>query len=322
MFKNPDITVLGTIVFDIFIPHIKKFPRSGQAIDVASFPIFTGGCGANTAMTLAKLGINVLLIGSVGNDLFGKYILDYLNENKIDTSLVYVSNKEPTSSSILFIDKKNERSYFHSIGASKDIRFPSKELKTIFDSKIFHIGGVNLLPSIDGEPLLKILKKFKLKNVITSIDLAWDTKNRWMKNLKNSLPYIDILMGNQDEIKALTKEKKLKNSLKKLHDQGVKIIVVKLGVKGSLVSKDFYLEEIPPFKVKSRDSTGAGDSFAGGFLYGILKGKSLYESALIGNYLGAIVTTEYGSTKALNKLSDTELKNIIEQKIYDLNNNS
>lgn len=315
MFINPDITVLGTIVFDIFIPYIKKFPRPGQAINITSFPIFTGGCGANAAITLAKLGINVSLIGSVGNDLFGKYILDYLNAFKIDTSLVHFSDKEPTSSSILFINQKNERSYFHSPGASRDIQVTSKEFKKIFSSKIFHVGGVNLLPSIDGEPLLKILKRVKSKNIVTSIDLAWDTKNRWMKNLKNSLPFTDILMGNQDEIKALTKEKKLEKSLEKLHDLGVKIIAVKLGENGSVVSKDFYLEKVPPFKVKSKDSTGAGDSFVGGFLYGILKGKNLYESALIGNYLGAIASTEIGSTRALNEFNDTEIRNTIEQKI-------
>lgn len=306
-----DITILGTIVFDIFIPNVKNYPRSGQAIEIESFPIFTGGCGANTSIILARLGINVSLIGAVGNDLFGKYVINYLNECKVNIDLVRISKNKNTSTSILLINDKNERSYFHSVGANSEIQVSNKDLKVITKSKIFHIGGVNLLPSLDGKPMSEILKKAKSKNVVTSIDLAWDTKNRWMKNLYPSIPFIDILMCNQDELKALTGEKKLNRAIKLLHQLGVKIVVVKLAEKGSLVSKNFLIERVPPFEVKAKDSTGAGDAFAGGFLYGLISGKSLYESALIGNYFGAIVTQDYGSTSALQKLNSLNLNKII-----------
>lgn len=311
MLENPDVTILGTIVFDIFIPDVKKYPRSGQAIEIESFPIFTGGCGSNTAIVLSKLGVKVSLIGAVGEDLFGKYIIDYLNECKVNVEMVKISKSESTSTSILLINLKKERSYFHSVGANKDINVGENELNVIKRSKIFHIGGVNLLSSIDGKPMAEILKKVKSDNIITSIDLAWDTRNRWMKNLKYSLPFIDILMGNKDEILNLIGEKSLKKSIKKLHQSGVKVVAVKLGEKGSIVSKDFLIEEIPPFKVNSLDTTGAGDAFAGGFLYGILSGKSLYESALIGNYFGAIVTQDFGSTSALQKINQINLNKIL-----------
>ncbi len=311
MTSNHEVTILGTIVFDIFIPSIKKYPESGKAVEVNSFPIFTGGCGANTSIVLSKLGINVSLIGAVGNDLFGKYIINYLSDRKISTELIKISHRENTSTSVLLINKKNERSYFHSVGASKEIKIGKRELKTILNSKIFHIGGVNLLPSFDGKPMAEVLKKAKEKNVVTSIDLAWDTKNRWMKNLKYSLPYIDILMGNEKEVKALTAVKYLEKGIKKLHQLGINIVVVKLGEKGSLVSKEYSLQNVQPFKVKSVDTTGAGDAFAGGFLYGLLKGKSIYESALIGNYIGAVVTQEFGSTSSLQKISLVDINKII-----------
>ncbi|MCX8056023.1 MAG: carbohydrate kinase family protein [Ignavibacteria bacterium] len=311
MWQNPDVTVIGTIVFDIFIPSIEKFPENGQAVEVNSFPIFTGGCGANTSIVLLKLGVKVALIGSVGKDLFGEYILNYLKEMKVDTSLIKISNNEPTSTSILLINKKKERSYFHSVGSNKEIEIGKKELDVILNSKIFHIGGVNLLPSLDGKPIAEILRKAKSKNVITSIDLAWDTKGRWMKNLKYSIPYIDILMCNKDELSELTNENKIEKAIEQLHNFGIKILVIKLGEKGSLVSKNFYSEFVPSFKVKSKDTTGAGDAFAGGFLYGILQGKNLYEAARIGNYFGAIATTEFGSTAAIQKLNQINFEKIV-----------
>ncbi len=311
MLVNSDITIVGTIVFDIFVPNYKNFPSKGQAVEIQNFPYFTGGCGANPSVLLAKLGVQVSLIGSIGNDFFGKYILDYLNRNNVDISLIKLSSKHSTSTSILFVNDKKERSYFHSTGASKEISVKLTELEKIYRSKIFHIGGVNLLPSLDGKPMSQILKKVKSKNITTSVDLAWDVKNRWMKNLKPSLPFIDILMGNEKEIKALTQSKSLNTSIKILHEAGVKIVVVKLGEKGSVVSKDFVQLNVPAFKVKPKDTTGAGDAFAGGFLYGILKGFNLYDSAKLGNYFGALVTKEIGSTSAIQKISSFNVDKIL-----------
>ncbi|MGB9663896.1 MAG: carbohydrate kinase family protein [Ignavibacteria bacterium] len=311
MFGNLDIVIAGTIVFDIFVSNYKEFPSKGQAVELEKIPFFTGGCGANPSVILSKLGAKVSLIGALGDDLSGNYILNYLNQNNVDTSLIKVSSKLPTSTSILFINQKKERSYFHSVGASKEISIGSKEFNAINQSKIFHIGGVNLLPSLDGKPMAQVLKKAKLKNIITSIDLAWDVKNKWMKNLKASLPFIDILMGNEFEIKALTQSKNLKTSFKILHEAGVKIVVVKLGSKGSVVSKDFVQLSIPSFKVKPKDSTGAGDAFAAGFLFGILKGFNLYDSAKLGNYIGALVTTELGSTSSVQKFKSFDVYKIL-----------
>lgn len=112
MNANPDVTILGTIVFDIFIPDVKKYPRKGEAVEIKSFPVFTGGCGSNTAIVLSKLGVRVSLIGAVGEDLFGKYVIDYLNECKVNLEMVKVSKSETTSTSILLINQKKRKKLF------------------------------------------------------------------------------------------------------------------------------------------------------------------------------------------------------------------
>ncbi len=307
MSSHSDVTVVGTIVFDIFITGVNKLPNYGQAVKLNSLPIYSGGCGLNTSIVLSKLGVKTSLIGSVGTDLFGNFLLDHLRKNGVKTVLTTQSSKESTSVSILFINKRKERSYFHLVGANSKIKINRKELNTIFNSRIFHIGGVNLLPSLDGKPMGEILKKVKSKNTITSVDLAWDVDNKWMEKLKYSLPFIDILMGNEDEIKKLTESSSFKKSFEILHRLGVKIVVAKLGNKGSLVSKENMIIKVEPFNVKVKDTTGAGDAFAGGFLYGILNNKNLYECALIGNYCGALAITEYGSTTAFQKFKELEL---------------
>lgn len=306
---HPDVTIIGTIVFDIFIPDVTKIPSKGQAINIDHFPYFTGGCGSNTAVVLARCGVKASLIGSIGDDLFGDYVINYLKQNGVDTSRISRSKNFQTSTSILLISKKGERSYFHSPGSNKEIKINQFDLRTISNSKILHIGGANLLPSIDGKPMAKLLKFAKDQKVTTSVDLAWDTENLWLEKLKYSLPYIDILMGNRDELLNITKQKNNNDALKFLHNCGVKIVACKLGSKGSIISKDLMKIKVPSFKVKSIDSTGAGDAFAGGLLSGLLTGKNLYDCGRIGNYFGSLATTEFGSTSAFinQKCFDFEL---------------
>jgi len=315
---KPDITILGTIVFDIFVLNFEKFPSRGQAVKTDEIIYSIGGCGANPAILLSKLGVNVSLIGSVGFDFWASFILSVFKAYNVDTSFIKLSLNYPSAVSILFLNKSGERSYIHRTGASNELDIQHKELRQIYKSKIFHIGGANLLPSIDGKPMAQILKKVKSKKVITSVDLAWDVDGLWMEKLKYSLPYIDILMGNEDEIKTLTKSNNIKSSVKILHNAGVKTVVVKRGKKGSFVSQNFDQFDVPPFKVKVKDTTGAGDAFVGGFLYGFLNGMNIYECARIGNYFGALVTTNIGAITALLDYEEFDIQQILESNTIDL----
>ncbi len=316
---SSDISILGTIVFDIFVKNYSYLPKNGEAVELNVLPFAAGGCGLNSAVALSFLGADVSLFGSIGNDFFAKFIIDYLKTFSIDISSVKTSKRFPTSTSILLINKKGERSYFHFPGSSKEVSVHDKDLSKILNSKIFHVGGITLFPASIISSLSKIFNNVRSNNVVTSIDLAWDVENKWMKRIKPILPHTDILMGNEQEIRALTKENKLVKAVKLIHLMGVKNVIVKRGEKGSLVSKDFLLEEIPTIKVKSFDSTGAGDMFAGGFLYGILKGFSPIDSAKIGNVMGAIATTEFGSTTALRRIkSKNEVRKLL-IKYYDFN---
>ncbi|MBM4175368.1 MAG: carbohydrate kinase family protein [Ignavibacteria bacterium] len=290
-----DIIVLGTIVFDIFVPEVSAFPKKGSAVAMSDFPTSIGGCGVNSAIVLSQLGAKVSLIGSSGKDIFGKYILEELSKCNVDSSMLNVDEKFPTSTSILFIDKKGERSYLHSSGANKKIIINDDVLAGISSAKIFHIGGALLIPGFDGKLMSNTLKWAKKNKTLTSVDLGWDTSNKWMKKLNSSLPSIDILMLNDAELKALTKKRNLETAVNFLHTLGPKVIVIKLGKKGAFVSKDLLKVHVPAINVKAIDSTAAGDSFAAGFLFSILKGGNLIDSVKLGNTLGALAVQKYGS---------------------------
>jgi sugar/nucleoside kinase (ribokinase family) len=293
--RKPNIVVLGTIVFDIFVKGIFSFPKMGSAISVEKFPYSIGGCGANSAMVLSQLGTKVSLIGSIGNDIFATFIKKKLSKCNIESSLLSIEEKLPTSLSILFINEKGERSYLHFSGANEKITLTDKALLQISSAKIFHIGGAMLFPGFDGRPMAAALKFAQQNNTLTSVDLGWDTSNSWMKKLKPSLQFIDILMMNDAELKALTNKRTLESSINYLHVMGPKVIVIKLGSKGAFISKDILKVHIPAIKVKVVDSTAAGDSFAAGFLFSLINGGNLIDSVKFGNTLGALTVKNFGS---------------------------
>jgi len=299
--NKPDIVVLGTIVFDIFVKGVSSFPKKGRAIPIEKFPYSIGGCGANSALVLSQLGAKVSLIGSIGDDHFGNYIKKKLSECNIRLELLSTKEKLPTSLSILFISKKGERSYLHSSGANEKINLSDKALFQISSAKIFHIGGAMLFPGFDGKPLAKSLKYAKKNRTLTSVDLGWDTSNQWLKKLELSLPYIDILMMNEAELKALTKKRKLESAVNYLHDKGPKVIIIKLGERGAFISKDILKVHVPAIKTKVIDTTAAGDSFAAGFLFSLINGGNLIDSVKLGNTLGALTVQKFGSlTDSIN----------------------
>lgn len=236
--NKPDIVVLGTIVFDLFVKGVSSFPKKGRAIPIEKFPYSIGGCGANSAIVLSKLGAKVSLIGSIGKDHFGNFVKEKLVGSNLSLELIYTKEKLPTSISILFISKNGERSYLHGSGANEKINLTDKALFQISSAKIFHIGGAMLIPGFDGKPMARSLKFAKRNGTLTSVDLGWDTSNSWMKKLEPSLPFIDILMMNEAELKALAKKRKLESAVNYLHDKGPKVIVIKLGEKGAFISKD------------------------------------------------------------------------------------
>lgn len=314
--NKPDIVVLGTIVFDLFVKGVSSFPMKGRAIQIEKFPYSIGGCGANSAIVLSQLGAKVSLIGSIGQDHFGDYVKEKLVESNLSLELISIREKLSTSISILFIGKSGERSYLHGSGANEKINLTDKALFQISSAKIFHIGGAMLIPGFDGKPMAKVLKFAKKNKTLTSVDLGWDTSNNWMKKLEPSLAFIDILMMNEAELKALTRKRKIESSVNYLHDKGPKVIVIKLGVKGAFISKDILKVHVPAIKTKVVDTTAAGDSFAAGFLFSLVNGGNLIDSVKLGNTLGALTVQKFGS------LTDTiDLKSVMKfaKRHYDFN---
>jgi len=149
-----------------------------------------GGCASNAAVDLEKIGIKTAVIGRVGNDGFGSFVIDKMKQNGVNVEGIWVSNTSKTSASVVTIRSSGERSFLHHIGANADFMLDDVNFSIIHNSKVLFIAGALLMPRFDGSPSAKILKIARQEKIITVMDTSWDSTGKWMQQIKPCLSYI------------------------------------------------------------------------------------------------------------------------------------
>ncbi len=291
-----DVLCAGIAVADILGKPIDFLPEKGRLILLGEITLNTGGCAVNTGIALAKLGFKVGITARIGKDGFGDFIISQLEAYGIDTSGVKIDDKLKTSATIVAISKEGERSFWHYLGANSNLSLEDIPEEFLKRSKILHIAGTNVLPSLDGKPTGILLEKAKKIGLITSLDTVWDAKGNWLRNLSSALPYLDYFLPSLEEAKAITKKENPEDIAKFFLNEGVKAIALKMGEMGSYVTngkEEFY---IPIFPVEVKDTTGAGDAYVAGFLAGVLLGWDIKRCGLLGNLIGAFCVKEIGAS--------------------------
>ncbi len=265
--------------------------------------ITSGGSAANTIHGLAKLGINAAFIGKVGPDKFGSFFSDDLKNSKIKP-IMLTSNNE-SGCAIAMVTPDSERTFAVHLGAA--VELTANDIKSDFFSgyNFFHIEGYLLQ---NHELMIKVTSEAKKAGLMVSLDLASfnvvEDNREFLHDFVKK--YVDIVFANEEEAKAYTG----KNPEESLHviAQECKIAVVKIGKEGSLIKNNDKVYVISPIKAYSIDTTGAGDLYASGFLYGLTKNLDFYKCGKIGSLLSGTVIEVIGA-----KISNEKWKELIEE---------
>jgi len=301
----PDVLCLGILVADLVAKPVNAFPAKGGLTLVNSIQLHNGGCAANTATALAKLGFSAGVSGMVGNDGLAEVLINNLSKFGINTQYIMKTDRADTSVSMVLVDSSGERSFIHCTGANGVFTAKDFNAEALENIKILHIAGTLLMPGFDGEPCLEVLKLAKQRNIITTMDTAWDDSGRWMKSIAPCLPYVDYFMPSLPEAKMLTGTDNLEEMAKIFLEHGAETVVVKLGSEGCYIRKGEAQYLIPAYRVHSIDATGAGDCFVAGFLAGILQELPIERCGRLANAVGAMSVTSVGAATGVKSLSDT-----------------
>ena len=259
-----------------------------------------GGSAANTIIGLSRLGLSTGFLGKVARDRPGQLLLENLENEGVDTGGVIKKSNGRSGTVQGFVDLEGQRALYVDPGVNDDIKSEEINLEYISSTRLIH------LTSFVGKSI-QVQKEF-LESIPDSVTVSMDPgmiyAEKGIKTLEKLLGRTDILLLNQKELEILMPhQEKDEDKMKALLDFGLEILVVKQGQNGCTVTDGDELYGLDAFNVKCQDTTGAGDAFNTGFLYGYLTGKSIKRSANMGNYVASYCVKMPGAISGLPFLS-------------------
>lgn len=311
-----DVACVGILVADVIAGPIHAFPERGKLAALDRISIHSGGNALNAAIDLAKLGARSAILGKVGADGFGDFLREQVRSSGVNDLGLIRSADCATSSSVVLLDDGGERTFLHCSDSNDRFCFEDVNFDVIARAKVVFLTGGFLMRTMDEGDAVRVLKKCREMGKITVYDTCWDAHGRWMSLLRPCLPYIDYFLPSIDEATHLAGGETDPEKLADLFfDLGASHVVIKLGSRGSYVreSKSAPGVVVPSFRVENpADTTGAGDSFCAGFVYGLAHDMPMTECAVFGNAVGAHCVMAVGASTGIP--NHTEIERFIIEK--------
>lgn len=280
---NPDLILSGDVV-----------PRFGQAEQILSDMTLTiGSSAAIFACGAARLGLHVLFFGKVGDDEFGRFMLQAMQERQIDTSNVKIDPHLRTGASII-LNRGSDRAIMTFPGAIPLLELDDIPLEALAQARHLHLTSYFIQDRLrPGVP--ELFARAHEMGLKTSLDTNFDPSGLWDAGLSEVLALTDVFLPNETEACAITKTQDVDQAAAKLAEK-IPLVAVKLGAKGALsISKGQRLAQ-PAMPVAVVDTVGAGDTFDAGFLYAYLHGWDLKRCLQLGTACGSLSTLAAGGT--------------------------
>lgn len=298
--KKFDVIGFGALNVDKLY-NVNKIAGEDEEAHITDFNQFCGGSAANTVIGLSRLGMKTGFVGKISKDYDGSLLLKNLQKEKVNTEGIITSGDSRSGNVLGFVDKDGQRALYVDPGVNDLIEHDEVKLCYLNDSKVIHITSFVGESKNVQESVLNEIDE----DIIVSFDPGRIYAEKGINFLKNILNRTNIILINEEELKHLTgkKYKTCKEGAEVLLEYDIDTVVVKRGDKGSYITNGDESCFIGPFNVKCIDTTGAGDAFNAGFLYGFLKCENIQESGKIGNLVASFCIQEAGAIKGLPDIS-------------------
>jgi fructokinase len=308
VFKMADVVCMGELLID-FVPT-----ESGVAlVDASAFKKAPGGAPANVAVGLSRLGISSAFMGKVGDDDFGRFLAQTLEDNGVDTGPLVYSKEARTALAFVSLTAEGERDFMFYRHPSADMLFEPAEVDeaAIRQAKVFHYGSISLISEPSKSATLHAVEIAQDAGLLISYDPnlrlpLWSGEEAAREGMLLGWEHATVIKASVEEIRFLTGDMDLAQSVKQLWRPALKLLVVTMGKEGCHYFTAEANQRIPGFEVDVVDTTGAGDGFVAGLLMGVVQHPDLWrdeaaleEMLLFANAVGALTTTERGAIPAL-----------------------
>jgi ribokinase len=294
-----DVIGIGALNVDkLFL--VERIAGGDEESSVMDFAQACGGSAANTIVGAARLGLKTGYIGKVTRDREGQMLLDDFKKEKVDTRGIVTAENGRSGVVMGFVDKKGERAMYIDPGVNSSLTLEEIDFRYANNSTFLHLS------SFVGDKAFQVQKKLMSllsSDVKVSLDPGDLYADKGLPALKPIIERCHVIFPNGHELKLLTGEDYEKGAEALLNEGGY-IVAVKLGPKGCYVTDGREKHLIPRYPGKVVDTTGAGDAFCAGFLYGLIENKNLTQCGKIGNFVASKCIQEVGARTGLPYLAE------------------
>lgn len=313
--SNTTVAVLGDINIDIMMVVPTYPPPGGDAL-VYENTLRTGGSVANTAIMLARMGIGTEVYSRTGDDDWADIALNTLRREGV--GLEHVTRDERAGTGLIFIPviPDGERTMFSYRGANVLLSPEEIREEDIAGLNALHLSGYSFLKSPQREAAWRAIEMAQKRRVPITLDLGVEPAVALGADLPRLLCCLELIVLGDQEAAVISNTNDVQRGIAYLLDAGVRTIGLKLGKDGCEVIQREERARIPGLRVNVVDTTGAGDAFSAGMIYGGLRGLRLGARGMLANTFGALATTVWGGGAALPSL-DQALLFLKQQNLMD-----
>ena len=299
--QNPEIVIIGAAIIDVLAR-----PVSTSVFETGSYPVedihmTTGADALNEATILAKKGRKVQLETVIGMDEAGKFIQNHCEKTGIIVRKECIREEETTGMNIVLVEENGARSFLtNPHGTLRSLRIDHIQIPFPESAKIVCFASIFVFPQIGPDELRQIFSEAKAQGKIVCADMTKRKKGETLEDMAEAFSCIDYLFPNEEEAILLSGADTVEEAAELIKSTGVGNVIIKCGNRGCYVRTDVDKGWVNAEKnVNCIDTTGAGDSFAAGFLEALLDEKGVLECAGNGNLYGAKSVQYVGATECL-----------------------
>lgn len=291
--KQDKVLVMGGLIVDKYIV-VDKYPLRGEDVLIKDSFTRVGGCTINVACTLKNLGIDTYPVSTIGVDEYGGIIENYLLETNTNNNCVAMEEHKATGYCIVILDGASERTFMTYKGCEEIFSYNLINPDLMKETAFVYLTGYYLLGSYSAE-ILRFIKDIKEMGASIFFDPGPLVDEIELEILHSTLELCDVFIPNVSEIEKIKTKLNIKEEFNKWSvEHKIHYLIIKNGSKGVIAYNGDKKYQRTAYNVKAIDTTGAGDSFAAGCIYGFLNNLEFEEVLNIGSACGALNTTFVG----------------------------
>jgi sugar/nucleoside kinase (ribokinase family)/kynurenine formamidase len=299
------VVTLGAHIIDTLGRPVTEIPPGQGRRLLEQIRITAAGTAAGTSVDLAKLGVEVVAVGAIGDDTLGDFLLSELRRHGVHTGGLVRKSRVQTGSSILPIRPNGERPALVVRGANAELRAADVDRDLLRRASVVHIGAPDVLAAITPDELAELAGIARAGGATVTMDVLTSGEDDGLARIAPALAHVRCFMPNEEQLRSFTGEVDLHAAATRVLALGVETIVVSRGADGATVITADRVTHLPAYPVQVVDTTGCGDAVSAGVITGLVHGWPIEDGARLGLAAASLVASGLGSDFGIRDLPST-----------------